>query len=716
MNKKYIFKKTDFINTFNRPRSLWKFSNSELLAIIQNELGLSKDDYVDLLDQLDNENSSIINFDEVDFVNEQIDQEESKNIYINEVSKIKIKAKEYIKRRVLFQEVDYANLEEDNIKFVDGILEQYQIKYIDVFDIKQENIALRIIDLAEYQNTPLITAIDLHEIIKKHDYNETKLLILDGIYFNEKSDYFLQANIEGCLFEKPKNDKLKVSVYSLKNSTTTKRKDIVSYYYDYRVLGELGYDVVEWNVVLIKYGLSKKNQVDFTTTSTVCHSKTSGSLPDKLKEANFFSKSLIENKASYKRSGYEKLSLDYPELNPSKTSFGNLLDILTFNVNENDNKKTYKFVVEQMSIVKNAFDTVFDEMMQIKETNIGTIVLSNAYFSQFGDNLHHTIIKYTLGKKAFQPFLLSGYVYKISKFFDKNNSLIFPLVNKNNEPFSIKNFMNYVANNADTLRPSDCFNILNTVYGSKPIEHYVFNEAKTAFSKLKDKKVYFDFESICHLFAPMDDVLPNMQIVTQNSYIIDRNDGSESHCFNDVIDPCKLDVNWFVKIINDLHQGVDYSYVVYNASFERSRLREMAYYIERYKQYYPNKFNNPQDLEIDYLQKVKEIEDNLFDLADFFNLNKKLLVVKSLNGFYSIKKTLLLTSKEQREKAKAVDYSTLNVKRGDMAQNLTAKRFLGLLSDQEWNQIAIDLATYCENDVRSMIAVEHYIRDLIKGN
>lgn len=36
------------------------------------------------------------------------------------------------------------------------------------------------------------------------------------------------------------------------------------------------------------------------------------------------------------------------------------------------------------------------------------------------------------------------------------------------------------------------------------------------------------------------------------------------------MDPCKLDVNWFAKIINDLHQGEDYSYVVYNKSFEKA--------------------------------------------------------------------------------------------------------------------------------------------------
>ncbi|KAB0304918.1 DUF2779 domain-containing protein, partial [Klebsiella pneumoniae] len=108
-----------------------------------------------------------------------------------------------------------------------------------------------------------------------------------------------------------------------------------------------------------------------------------------------------------------------------------------------------------------------------------------------------------------------------------------------------------------------------------------------------------------------------------------------------------------------------------------------AYYLERYKQYHPQQFLDQKNLDVDFLKKVKEIDNNLFDLADFFNLSKKLLVIRSLNGFYSIKKTLLLTSTEHRKKAKAVDYATLNVKRGDMAQNLTAKRFLGLLSDQE---------------------------------
>jgi hypothetical protein len=35
------------------------------------------------------------------------------------------------------------------------------------------------------------------------------------------------------------------------------------------------------------------------------------------------------------------------------------------------------------------------------------------------------------------------------------------------------------------------------------------------------------------------------------------------------------------------------------------------------------------------------------------------------------------------------------------------------LSNREWEKISTSLKTYCENDVRAMIAVEYFIRNLI---
>ncbi|MDC4163105.1 DUF2779 domain-containing protein [Mycoplasma sp. T363T] len=716
MENKKIFKRNDFLNTFSRPKSLWKFTDKEITAIIQNELGLSKDSYEDINEELNGEESAILDFDEIDFVNDDIESQQINDAYLAEIIKLKEKSKEFIKHEVLSDLYDdeWKNAE---LEFSKGVYQEYDIDYIDVIDNKEKEKLVRIIDLSDYQKLPITTAESLHEIIKKHDFSSLKLLVLDGIYFNEKQRYYLQSSVSGCLFYKHNDDRIKLDVYTSKNSTSTKRKDLVNFYYDYRILTELGYDVLKWNVVLVKYCLNKKNEVDFVSTEIVNCNKGGSNLPDKIKKEfskeQFFHSSFIKAKQDIRISGNQELIADYPQHNLKTGSFCNALKMMSFQILESEEKEAYKFQTNYFLEVRNAFDNIFDEMIDIKDTNVGKIELSNAYFGDFYKNPNDSMIRYTLGKKVFEPFLLSGNVYSINKFFDKNGNLVFPLVNKDGEKFKISDFIKYINANPPP-KPIKYLSVFSKAYIPSIVESYVNPNTHQAFAKLKNKKVYFDFESICHLFAPMDDILPNMQIITQNSFIIDHNDGSELVCVNDVIDPLKLDINWFIKIIKDLHQGPDYSYVVYNATFERSRLYEIGAYIERCKKLYPEKFSDPSDLEIDFLQKVKEIDANLFDLADFFNLNKDLIVINSLNGYYSIKKVLLLTSQEQRKEAKAVDYATLNVKRGDIAQKLTAKRFLGLVDDKEWEEIATDLATYCENDVRSMIAVEYFIRDLLK--
>ncbi|QZX49245.1 DUF2779 domain-containing protein [Mycoplasma sp. E35C] len=720
-SQKTIFKKTDFLNTFTRPKSLWRFNDTEIISLVQSELGLSNDNYDDLQETLEDEQPTLIDFDKIDFLTQE--EKTTDEPLIFEITKLREKANEYIKRKILVQETDYGNLSDDNIEYQQKQIED--IVCVDVFDKKENQTILRIIDFSEFAKTPIVSSARLHEIIKNHDYSSSKLLILNGVYLNEKPNYYLQTSVQGILFEAISNsNRIRANLYTLKNSTGTKRKDVVSYYYDFQILTTLGYEISEWNIVLVKYGLSKRNDVHFTTTNYICFSKSGAPLTKPLKDAlpknkDYFDRDLIDGKAKFKRSGYYELSKDYAELNSSaQPPFVDLLDLFTveFDQNNKEEKKIYKFQTEDLLEVRNAFNTVFDELLTIEQSSTMKLEISNQYWSPFFDNMNATVIKYALGKKYFEPFLLSGNVFNNTKFFDKNSHLFFPLENQKHQPFSIADFMNYVSANHETLKPTNYFETYKKVYKPEIRDTYVYDQARQEFAKLKDKKVYFDFESICHLFAPMDDVLPNMQIVTQNSYIIDKNDGTDLVCFNDVIDPQKLDVNWFIKIINDLHQGPDYSYVVYNATFERSRLYEMASYIERFKKYYPDAFNNKEDLNTDFFAKVREIDENLFDLAIFFNLHNKLLVVRSLNGFSSIKKVLLLTTDKNRKQAKAVDYATLNVRRGDIAQKLTAKRFLGLVSDQEWDEIKVDLATYCENDVRSMVAVEHYIRDLLASN
>ena len=54
-------------------------------------------------------------------------------------------------------------------------------------------------------------------------------------------------------------------------------------------------------------------------------------------------------------------------------------------------------------------------------------------------------------------------------------------------------------------------------------------------------------------------------------------------------------------------------------------------------------------------------------------------------------------------------YKTLVVQNGLMAMNKAIQRYLGTIGDREWAALATDLRAYCENDVRAMIMVYHFV-------
>ncbi|GHU33976.1 hypothetical protein FACS1894166_10660 [Bacilli bacterium] len=134
---------------------------------------------------------------------------------------------------------------------------------------------------------------------------------------------------------------------------------------------------------------------------------------------------------------------------------------------------------------------------------------------------------------------------------------------------------------------------------------------KSEFHKLKRKRIYFDFESLNLATRVIDNTVPFIQTVNQVSVIVDHGDGNIDNVNkqNIVIDPQDVTVESLEQIIDAIYPKSDaknYSYVVYNKSFEKSRLTEMAEII------------NSQE----YYDKVKVINENIYDLADFFDPRK----------------------------------------------------------------------------------------------
>jgi hypothetical protein len=210
----------------------------------------------------------------------------------------------------------------------------------------------------------------------------------------------------------------------------------------------------------------------------------------------------------------------------------------------------------------------------------------------------------------------------------------------------------------------------NTLYKNFSQGLYRNDETKQYFNKLKSKKVYFDFESINPATRVVDDTTPYTQVVTQVSVIKDDGQGiGDSN--NIVLDPQSINTNDFKKIIDAIYSGDQYSYIVYNKSFECTRLNEMAAYIN----------------ESSYADKVKTINTNIYDLADFFDPRKNLITILELHGNYSIKVVLPIVEKYALDIFQTTgckNYHSLeSIQNGGEALNQTSRRFFNLISDEQ---------------------------------
>lgn len=223
--------------------------------------------------------------------------------------------------------------------------------------------------------------------------------------------------------------------------------------------------------------------------------------------------------------------------------------------------------------------------------------------------------------------------------------------------------------------------------------------------KKVNNRIYYDFESYS---LPVNNLVKSTayaQIVYQVSVIKKINGLEDDHCCNLIFDPLKMKPIVFQQIIDAIyHQQPNTAYVVFNKNFENNRLIEMAQMI-----------NQPQ-----YFQKVQTIINNTIDLADFFltTPNNLQIIVQKLNFYYSIKKIIEIIPQKYLKQSKAISYQQLTrIQNGLVCQSLAINRAMTInntnKTEAEWNEVSQLMQQYCENDVRSMIAIELWIIDLV---
>ena len=226
---------------------------------------------------------------------------------------------------------------------------------------------------------------------------------------------------------------------------------------------------------------------------------------------------------------------------------------------------------------------------------------------------------------------------------------------------------------------------------------YALNDLKPKINKenIKDflsnltYPLYFlDFESYQDVIPIIDGTKPYQQICFQYSlHILDKNNNlthqeylSRDYDGNPMYGLCK-------KLCEDIPKNS--CIIVYNQSFEKSRLREMAYLFPEFKEHLLN------------------IRGNIVDImVPFYNQDYYL---KEMAGRWSIKVVLpaLFPNDE------SLDYHNLeDVHKGDEASN--AYLSLKDLSPDEEEKLRNNLLKYCKLDTYAMVKIYEKLKEIIK--
>lgn len=256
---------------------------------------------------------------------------------------------------------------------------------------------------------------------------------------------------------------------------------------------------------------------------------------------------------------------------------------------------------------------------------------------------------------------------------------------------------------------SSVWSKLSEIESTKQI--FINRERLKPYQSLKEASniVWYDFEGYSLPYAPIDHVKPYNQVVFQVS-VIQTLDEKEIFKENLVLDPLQFSSNDFIKISRAIYKdGAEY-YVVYNKTYELSRLKEMLAILTL----------EAHSDEEEFRKHYEEISNKTIDLCDLFIINSKdklpSIMLHDQKARYSIKNVEKhITANKIKLPRPITPYKELIVQNGTAAMKAAIDRALEITGDLEWAVIVEELKKYCENDVRAMIMVYDYV-DYLLGN
>ncbi|WP_412032400.1 DUF2779 domain-containing protein [Malacoplasma muris] len=679
MKKSKYISKYDYIAYYTKPKAFWFYTNTEIESSLETIYRkLSKNNKDILYDDWDE-----------DSINEADDEKDSYQFYLEKKEELK-------------------NIDLNNPQIAEGIIIDKESKKF-IIETYNNSFDYKIVDFDDeiYKYKKME---ELAEITKDIILNNKNVIIFQGVFIDKntitKPDALIKSNNN-------------IIVIETKGTSTAKKHHFLDLFYQKNVIENQKYlieldCIFDYKLCLVKYEILNKYQISFSITDYINYTKvySDNSIVQK-------SPFKLELKA-FSKLGYHVVKSSTPRepngddgipIRLKAVLNHNLIDFDERICNARSNKKDIEASQEDFLKVLNEYDQVIETLwkhkLSMKETDYIKEIHPNSNDKSRFKNFDY----FPEERKIYSLMGYNRLSYSGNIAYQDSTSLDKAKINENPLDF-LKESKDQKCSYKEIFTSSDLIKV-------------DYEKTQKLLDQLKTKKVYFDFETINTAIRSIDKSLPFAQIITQCSIIKDLGQNViNAGCNNMIIDPTKINDKWLMDIVDNIYAGneIKYSkkdneyivdgdnnneisYVVYNKTFERSRLKEIDL-----------KLNNKE-----YTIKIEHIINNLYDIADFFTISAKrgyYIFIKELKGFYSIKKVLPLISKYAPDifnLTNCLNYNDLEISNGRICQEKTIQRFFKSINDEEWLQLEDKLKTYCENDVRAMIAVEYFIKDILNN-
>lgn len=464
-------------------------------------------------------------------------------------------------------------------------------------------------------------------------------------------------------------------LYYQKFSASTKKKDWCDVFWNFSIAKEC-IKIKDMQIILLSSGPNRKGEISFIISPTANTQTSSPSLKfTKIEDEGLsrYDNEVLRYKNQLKSGLAKSNNMDDKGKKRSVSTFKDIFILR----NPSGNKK---HIANDLMILK--IDTILKDIREAKTLTKYTSTLKHEMTKIKHALLGHNDVKQILKLHNHPGSDISGSLISKSQLSD--------IILKETQTHKKDGILKNIFQKENSIDKKAVYEIISSI------------------DNPKNRVIWYDFEGFSLPSATLDFFPPFQQTVFQVSIIETKNNVIQN-TINRVYDPRRLSGDSFANIINNIYSLQAEVYVVYNKSYENTRIKEMIDWLLFTKH----------PLALQEKEKAMWIINRTVDLVDLFAARSRKMsppiLLHELQGMYSIK--LLekyIHTNNIKLPTEVHEYKKLEIQNGIMAMDAAIERSLGITGDKKWSEKVDALKIYCENDVRTMIVVYELAKHLTK--